>query len=91
MSQNRFQPRRLAALLRAVDKIQWNVAADVSRRIISQKKLAPTHVGGYVPLDLVNRPEQGGKATRLKPVLAHDGTFSASGRSCLVIRHVYEF
>ena len=47
MSQNRFQPRRLAALLRAVDKIQWNVAADVSRRIISQKKLAPTHVGGY--------------------------------------------
>src|ERR1043166_2418775 len=32
----------------AVGKVRCNVAAYVSRRIISEEKLAPTHVGGYV-------------------------------------------
>ncbi len=32
---------------RAVDKVYWNAGADVSRRVIRQVKLPPTHVGGY--------------------------------------------
>jgi hypothetical protein len=32
----------------ASDKVPWNVAADGSRRIMSEEKLAPIHVGGYV-------------------------------------------
>src|ERR1043166_9831902 len=33
--------------VRAVDRVRLNEAADVSRRILSEAKLAPTHVGGY--------------------------------------------
>src|ERR1051326_1267840 len=33
--------------VRAVDRVRLNEPSDVSRRILSEAKLAPTHVGGY--------------------------------------------
>ena len=38
----------LTGFRRAIDKVGWNAAAEVGRRSISEEKLAPTHVGGYL-------------------------------------------